>query len=75
MNLVTTSQEQHELKALTERLLGIDTQGKIVGILHIINDSLSDVVRSDETRIPVSYTHLDVYKRQAFAKLKKIPKA
>lgn len=51
VNLVTTSQEQHELKALTERLLGIDTQGKIVGILHIINDSLSDVVRSDETRI------------------------
>ena len=25
--------------------------GKIVGIMHIINDSLSDVVQSDETRI------------------------
>ena len=26
-------------------------EGKIVGILHILNDSLSDVVKSDETRI------------------------
>ncbi|MCH1984195.1 23S rRNA (uracil(1939)-C(5))-methyltransferase RlmD [Ruminococcus sp. OA3] len=51
VNLVTTSQEEHDLQPLTERLLGIDTQGKIVGILHIINDSLSDVVKSDETRI------------------------
>lgn len=51
VNLVTTSQEEHDLQPLTERLLGIGTQGKIVGILHIINDSLSDVVKSDETRI------------------------
>ncbi len=26
-------------------------EGEIVGILHILNDSLSDVVQSDETRI------------------------
>ena len=29
----------------------MELDGKIVGILHILNDSLSDVVKSDETRI------------------------
>ena len=28
-----------------------DLEGKIVGIMHILNDSLSDVVQSDETKI------------------------
>lgn len=51
VNLVTTSQEEHDLTPLTEKLLSLSLEGKIVGILHIINDSLSDVVRSDETRI------------------------
>ena len=34
-----------------DQLLSLETEGKIVGILHILNDSLSDVVKSDETRI------------------------
>ena len=51
VNLVTTSQEEYDLTPLTEKLLSLSLEGKIVGILHIINDSLSDVVRSDETRI------------------------
>ena len=29
----------------------MELEGKIVGFLHILNDSLSDVVQSDETRI------------------------
>ncbi len=36
---------------LKQELLGLGLEGKIVGIMHIINDSLSDVVKSDETRI------------------------
>ena len=51
VNLVTTTQEEHDLQPLTEALLKLDLDGKIVGILHILNDSLSDVVRSDETHI------------------------
>ena len=31
--------------------MGFPLRGRIVGIMHIINDSLSDVVKSDETRI------------------------
>ena len=51
VNLVTTTQEEHEMEPLVQKLLALDLEGKIVGILHILNDSLSDVVQSDETRI------------------------
>ena len=51
VNLVTTTQEEHDLKPLVESLLKLDLDGKIVGILHILTDSLSDVVKSDETCI------------------------
>lgn len=51
VNLVTTTQEVYNLQPLVERLLTLKLEGKIVGILHILNDSLSDVVQSDETRI------------------------
>ena len=51
VNLVTTTQEEHDLAPLVEALRGLELEGSIVGILHILNDSLSDVVQSDETRI------------------------
>ena len=51
VNLVTTTQEEYDLAPLVEQLLSLKLAGKIVGILHILNDSLSDVVKSDETRI------------------------
>ena len=51
VSLVTTTQEEHDLQPLVSRLLELELEGKIVGILHILNDSLADVVQSDETRI------------------------
>ena len=51
VNLVTTTQEQWDLQPLVEELLNLELEGRIVGILHILNDSLSDVVQSDETGI------------------------
>jgi len=51
VNLVTTTQEEYDLKPLVDALLELDLEGEIVGILHILNDSLSDVVQSDETRV------------------------
>lgn len=51
VNLVTTTQEEYDLSELKEQLLQLPLEGKIVGILHILNDSLSDVVKSDETRV------------------------
>ena len=51
VHVITTSQEEHNLEPLKQELLSLELEGNIVGIMHIINDSLSDVVRSDETRI------------------------
>ena len=51
VNLVTTTQEEHDMSPLKEALLNLELEGKIVGFLHILNNSLSDVVQSDETRI------------------------
>ena len=38
------------LEPLKELLLSLPLEGKIVEIMHIINDSLSDVVKSDENK-------------------------
>ena len=57
VNLVTTTQEEHDLSPLVQELLALPLEGKIVGILHILNDSLSDVVRSDETRVLYGQDH------------------
>ena len=51
VNLVTTTQLDPDLTELVERLLQLPLEGKIVGILHILNDSLADMVQSNETRI------------------------
>lgn len=47
--LVTTTQEEHDLEPFKEALLKLELDGKIVGILHTKNDSVADVVQSDET--------------------------
>ena len=47
--LVTTTQEEHDLTELVDKLLALSLKGKIVGILHTKNDSVADVVKSDET--------------------------
>ena len=51
IDLVTTTQEEVDLAPLTEQLLKLELNGKIVGILHTLNDSLADVVKSDRTDI------------------------
>ena len=49
--LVTTTQEEQNLTPLVDRLLQLSLKGKITGVLHIKNDSVADVVQSDETCI------------------------
>lgn len=49
--LVTTSQEEHDLKPWMNGLLDLQLTGKFAGILHIVNDSVADVVKSDFTEI------------------------
>lgn len=51
--IVTASEAKKEpnWSELTDVLLKLDLNGKIAGIMHIINDSLSDTVQSDRTDI------------------------
>ena len=49
--LVTSTQQKIDTQGYKERLLSLELDGKIVGILHIENDSLADVVKSDKTNI------------------------
>ncbi len=55
IGLVTTAQAPDGcgeiLEGFCRKLLGLDLEGKIAGILHITNDAVADVVQSDETRI------------------------
>lgn len=53
INLVTTSQLDINLDSLKENLVNIEYQGSLKGIIHTINDSLSEVVAAD--RIEVLY--------------------
>lgn len=49
--LVTTSQIDFDLTAWKDLLLSLELEGELTGILHITNDSLADVVKSDNTDI------------------------
>lgn len=55
--LVTTSQwnegesEEYRLEEWKDKILNLDLIGKITGVLHIVNDSVADVVQSDKTDI------------------------
>ena len=62
VNLVTSSQyddcgeskkkdEKEMLSELVQKLLSRDYFGKIAGVLHTYNDSMTDVVQSDKTEI------------------------
>jgi len=52
VNLVTTSQGNIDTDGFVKELLEIDSlEGKITGILHTINDGLSDTVKADELHL------------------------
>jgi 23S rRNA (uracil-5-)-methyltransferase RumA len=52
VNLVTTSQGKVNTDGFVKELLELDSlEGKITGILHTINDGLSDTVRADELHL------------------------
>lgn len=51
VNVVTTSTLSTDLETLKTALLSLDLEGKIVGISHIINDGVADVVKADEIKI------------------------
>lgn len=55
--LITTTQQSMDLSEWAESLLKLELDGKIVGILHTKNDSVADVVKSDETALLYGQDH------------------
>ena len=51
LNLVTTTQDSHDFMPLVEELNALSLDGKITGILHTLNDSMSDVVQADSLEV------------------------
>lgn len=55
--VVTTTQEEHDLAELAERLCALPLDGRIVGVLHTRNDSVADAVKNDDTVILYGQDH------------------
>lgn len=51
INLVTTSGYTFEPSEYSKAMLELDLDGKIAGVLHTLNDVISDVVQSDSTSV------------------------
>ena len=51
INLVTTTQVEHDMNELRDIIVNINFEGKLVGLLHTFNDNLADTVQSDKTDI------------------------
>lgn len=61
INLVTTSQIDFDLSEWKEIMLDLELKNKIYGIIHTINDNLSDSVQSDKENI--LYGNRDINER------------
>ena len=51
VNLVTTKELKSNLVELKDLLLNINFDGKLVGFLHTVNESVADVVKADELNV------------------------
>lgn len=51
VNIVTTTQKEYDFTNFVEELNALNLKGKLVGIIHTLNDSLSDVVQADEVKV------------------------
>ncbi|ONI39750.1 23S rRNA (uracil-5-)-methyltransferase RumA [Candidatus Epulonipiscium fishelsonii] len=59
INLVTSSQIEYDFTDLTNHITKLDTQGKIIGFLHTISDTLSDAVKPDSIKILYGQDYLE----------------
>lgn len=51
INIVTTSQIKHDFSNLVNELINTKLKGKLVGILHAVNDSYSDAVKCEKLEV------------------------
>lgn len=58
LNIVTTTQEQYDFTGFVDTLKALELKGEITGIIHTLNDSLSDVVQADSIEILYGRDHI-----------------
>lgn len=51
VNIITSTQVEYSVSAIVDVLLDLPLEGRIVGILHTVNDSIADAIRDDGTEI------------------------
>jgi 23S rRNA (uracil-5-)-methyltransferase RumA len=51
VNLITTSQQNHDFSILSEKINNLNLEGQLVGFIQTINDDYSDQVSCDEMKI------------------------
>ena len=51
INIITTSQMDFDFSEIIQLLKGLNSQGRLAGIIHTINDSLADAVKTDSFEI------------------------
>ena len=51
IDIITTTQEDHDLSGYRDMLLTLELKGRIVGILHTVNDSKADAVIDEGTTV------------------------
>jgi 23S rRNA (uracil1939-C5)-methyltransferase len=51
VNIVTTTQVEYDFAAFTDTLKALKLKGEITGIIHTLNDTLSDVVQADSIEV------------------------
>ena len=51
VNIITSTQVEYRFDSVVEKLLALPSEGRIVGILHTVNDSIADAIRDDGTEL------------------------
>ncbi|MBO4325467.1 MAG: 23S rRNA (uracil(1939)-C(5))-methyltransferase RlmD [Lachnospiraceae bacterium] len=51
VNIITSTQVEYRFDSIVEKLTALPLEGRIVGILHTVNDSIADAIRNDGTEL------------------------
>ena len=59
VDIVTTTQIEHDFTALVNRLTSIEYKGTLTGVLHTFNDSLADAVINEKSELLYDHDYID----------------
>ena len=59
VDIVTTTQIEHDFTELVNRLTSIEYKGTLTGVLHTFNDSLADAVINEKTELLYGHDYIE----------------